>query len=143
MGVDPVFSFLAELFGKSREVRELDRLLRERGVNPHAVNDATKFTICKWIREILLGEEAAVEPEARSRLRANLQASSADLLAFCALGEEDFAKANSVELANAQEARVAAATEGANDFDAGIVMLALHAGVAHPEIVEAVEIESD
>ena len=67
----------------------------------------------------------------------------AELLAFCALGRDDFADANSAELAQAQEARIAAATEEASEFDAGIVMLTLHAGVAHPEIAESVEIESD
>lgn len=135
-----MFSFLAELFGKSRDVRDLERLLLQLGVNPYAVNDATKFTVCKWIREALLREEA--EPEARLRLQTKLRASAAELLAFCALGKEDFTQANSAALAQVQEERLEAAAEDGDAFDAGIVMLTLHAGVAHPEIAETFEIET-
>lgn len=135
-----MFSFLAELFGKSRDVRDLERLLRQLGVNPYAVNDATKFTVCKWIREALLQEEAGTD--ARLRLQAQLRQSSAELLAYCALGSQDFAEANSATLAEAQEDRLEAAAEGRDAFDAGIVMLTLHAGVAHPEIAETFEIET-
>lgn len=135
-----MFSFLAELFGKSRDVRDLERLLRQLGVNPYAVNDATKFTVSKWIREALLQEEA--DPEAKLRLQAQLRSSSAELLAYCALGKEDFAEANGAALAEVQEARLESAAEGGDAFDAGIVMLTLHAGVAHPEISETFEIET-
>ncbi|WP_282607660.1 hypothetical protein [Pelagibius sp. Alg239-R121] len=138
-----MFSFFAEMFGKSREVRSLERHLSQRGVNPRAVNDATKFTINKWIRETMVTVEASNDPEERNRQRADLQISAADLLAFCVLGNEDFIEANSAELARSQYSRITAATEGSNDFDAGIVMLTIHAGIAHPEIAESVEIESE
>lgn len=137
-----MFSFLAELFGKSREVRELDRCLQQKGINPRAVNDATKFTICKWIRELLADRDAAAGPEAAARQRADLQTDAAELLAYCILGRGDFTEANSAGSAEAQEARILAATEGANDFDAGIIMLTLHANIADPDIAARVEIES-
>lgn len=135
-----MFSFFAELFGKSREVRELDRNLHQMGLNSHAVNDATKFTICKWIRESLPAQEST---EAKDSQRADLQRAAAELLAYCVLGRSDFAEANSEDLAEAQEARIAGATEGANDFDAGIIMLSLHANIADPDIAARVEIESE
>ncbi len=134
-----MFAFVAELFGKSREVRDLDRCLHQMGLNSHAVNDATKFTICKWIREIVPAQQAV---EAKDRQRADLQRAAAELLAYCVLGRDDFADANSPDLAQAQEARILEATEGQNDFDAGIVMLALHANIADPEIAARVEIDS-
>ncbi len=135
-----MFSFLAELFGKSRDVRELERQLRQLGVNPYAVNDATKFTVCKWVREALLHD--GTTPEEKLRLQSRLRGSAAELLAFCALGREDFEKANSTALAEAQEERLEAAAEGGQAMDAEIIMLTLHAGVAHPEIAEAFEIET-
>ena len=135
-----MFSFVAELFGKSREVRELDRNLHQMGLNSHAVNDATKFTICKWIRELLPDQENG---EAKDGRRAELQRAAAELLTYCVLGRSDFTEANSVDLAEAQEARIAAATEGENDFDAGIIMLTLHANIADPDIAARVEIESE
>ena len=135
-----MFSFVAELFGKSREVRELDRNLHQMGLNSHAVNDATKFTICKWIREILSAQQST---EGKDKQRADLQRAAAELLAYCVLGRSDFAEANSMDLAEVQEARLVAATEGENDFDAGIVMLTLHASIADPDIAARVEIESD
>lgn len=136
-----MFSFVAELFGKSREIRDLDRYLHQKGINPRAVNDATKFTICKWIKEAV-AEDGRAGPEAVNRRRADLQASAAELLAYCVLGSVDFTEMNSVALAEAQETRILSATEGANDFDAGIIMLTLHASIADPEIAARVEIES-
>ncbi len=137
-----MFSFVAELFGKSREVRDLDRYLHQTGINPRAVNDATKFTICKWIREAV-AQNGGAGPETINRQRADLQASAAELLAYCVLGSSDFVEMNSAERAAAQEARILSATEGRNDFDAGIIMLTLHASIADPEIAARVEIESD
>lgn len=137
-----MFSFVAEMFGKSREVRDLDRYLQQKGINPRAVNDATKFTICKWIREVI-AQDGNAGPDAINRRRADLQTSAAELLAYCVLGSSDFTEMNSIALAEAQEARILSATEGANDFDAGIIMLTLHASIADPEIAARVEIESE
>jgi hypothetical protein len=137
-----MFSFLAELFGKHRDVRELERLLHHCGLDPRAVTDAMKFAVCKWVREAVVPENALPASGAQMGWREDLRASAADLLAFCILGSEDFSEANTVMLAERQAARIEAAVKGQCDFDANIVMLTLQAGNAHPEIVESVEMES-
>ena len=138
-----MFSFIAELFGKSRDVRALDRQLHISGINPRAVNDATKFTICKWIQEATAASGQSDGPEAASRRQETLRTEAAELLAYCILGSSDFEEANSAALADRLEQRLAAAIEDESGFDAGIIMLTLHAGIAGPELAARVELEED
>ncbi len=138
-----MFSFIAELFGKSRDVRALDRQLHISGINPRAVNDATKFTICKWIQEAKVPSGQAEAPEVASGRQETLRAEAAEMLAYCILGRSDFEEANSAALADRLDERLADAIEDDSGFDAGIIMLTLHAGIAGPELAARVELEED
>jgi hypothetical protein len=58
------------------------------------------------------------------------------MLVFCMLGPQGFTEANELSLTQATEARLEAALEAGESLDARIVLLALHAGVIHKQLVE-------
>ena len=112
------------IFGRSQELRRLDHALLGVGLNPRLVPEAVKLTTLK-----LLGE-AGARPDLTSC------AAAAKLLGYCVLGAQDFTRCNNPSLTEAVELRLEAALEAGDNLDARIVLLALHAGVIQPSVVE-------
>ena len=119
------------LFGRSREVQRLDVALRTAGLHPALMPDAVKITLLKLLKDERGGE--APGPEAC--------AYAAELLSYCMLGSAHFDEANDPGRAGAVEARMETALEAGESLDARLILLALHAGVVAPRVIERYELQ--
>jgi len=117
------------IFGRSRELERFDQAVRNVGLHPNLVPDAVKLTTVK----LLAGSKA--EPRAYH--------AAAEMLAYCMLGPDIFTGDNGAELTAAVEARLEAAIEAGDSLDARLVLLALHAGVIQPRVVERYRLAAD
>ncbi len=122
-----MFGFLG-IFGRSRELRQLDQAVRAVGLHPRLVPDAVQLTTVKLLAEAATGQRA--------------YDAAAEMLAYCMLGPEVFAGDNGADLTAAVETRLEAALEAGDSLDARLVLLVLHAGVIQPRVVERYEIEA-
>ncbi len=118
---------LFNMFGRSRELRALDQALREAGVHPQAAPEAVKLATIRLLKE----RSGAVAYE-----------DAAQLLAYCMLGREQFIDANGDRAAGDVEARLETAASEGEGRDAKLILLALHAGVAVPEVAELFDVET-
>ena len=114
------------LFGRGAELERLDLALRAAGLHPRAVPDAVKLTTVKLLKEAGGGSA----PDQRSC------GAAAVLLAYCILGPQAFAAANGGAQTEAMDMRLAAACETGHGVDASLVLLTMHAGLIHPNVVE-------
>jgi hypothetical protein len=112
------------IFGRSQELQRLDQALRDCGLHPRLVPEAVKLSALK-----LLKDADGASPGPR------LYAAAGELLGYCVLGAQGFAESNGSSLTEAVEARLAAALETGDSFDARIVLLTLHAGVIQQSVV--------
>jgi hypothetical protein len=64
------------------------------------------------------------------------------MLVFSILGPQGFTEANKLRLTEAIEARVEAALEAGDSLDARLVLLTLHAGVIHTQVVAQYRLEA-
>ncbi len=69
-------------------------------------------------------------------------AAAAELLGYCVLGAQGFTEPNGPGLTESVEARLVAALEAGDSLDARVVLLALHAGVIQPGVVERYGLEA-
>ena len=127
----PAMLGLFGMFGRSQELQSLDQALRDGGLHPRLVPDAVKLTTLK-----LLKEAAGANPGPRQ------YAAVAELLGYCVLGAQDFTDNNGTGLTRSVESRLEAALEAGDSFDARVVLLALHAGVIQPSVVERYGLEA-
>jgi len=114
------------IFGRSQEIQRLDDAFRAVGLHPRAVSDAVKLATLKQLKDASGGAAPDIASSARA----------AELLGYCMLGLEKFSGSNDPELTAAVEARLLTAIESGYGLDARLVLLTLHAGVAHPGLVE-------
>jgi hypothetical protein len=114
------------LFGRAAELERLDLALRAAGLHPRAVPDAVKLTTAKLLKEAGGG----AVPDQRAC------AAAAALLGYCVLGPQAFTAANGAAQTEAVEMRLAAACESGRGTDARLVLLTMHAGLIHPNVVE-------
>jgi hypothetical protein len=120
------------IFGRSHELREFDKALRSVDLHPNLVPEAVKLTAVKLLKEQARGRE--LEPQ--------IYRSAAEILGYCMVGAEAFAGANAPELAVQVEKRIERALESGTDIDAKLVLLALHAKVIQPSVVDFFQLES-
>ena len=125
-----MFAGIFSMFGRSRELQQFDRELRDAGLHPALVPEPVKLTALMLLREIGPVNEAA---SARASL----------LLAYCILGRSDFDAVNDTTLVNAVEARIAVALGTKDGLDARLVLLAMHSGVIDPSVVEHFGLKSE
>ena len=118
------------MFGRSRELQQFDRELRDAGLHPALVPEPVKLTALKLLKEIGPVTEAA-------------SAHASLLLAYCILGRSDFGAVNDATLINAVEARVVVAFDTEDGLDARLVLLALHSGVIDPSVIEHFGLEAE
>jgi hypothetical protein len=127
------FGFLGR-FGRSEDLRRLDLALRSADLHPSLVPEGVKLALANLLKDHLGDEpqESAYAP-------------AAALLAYCALGGGAFAHANGDEAVDHVMRRVDQALERSESLDAGIVLLAFHARLIQPEVVErhGISVETD
>ena len=117
-------------FGRARELRQLDQALRAFDVHDAMVPDAVELTAIRLMKDARGG---APQPEDYE--------TTAELLAYCMIGAEGFAGANSEAQALAVEARIERALEAGDTLDARLILLTLHAGIIQPSVVALFELE--
>jgi hypothetical protein len=120
------------IFGRSHELREFDKALRSVDLHPNLVPEAIKLTAVKLLKEKAGGRE--LEPQ--------IYRSAAEIIAYCMLGADSFGAANAPELAAQVERRIEHALESGTSIDAQLVLLALHAKVIQPSVVDFFQLES-
>jgi hypothetical protein len=120
------------IFGRSKELREFDKALRSVDLHPNLVPEAVKLTAVSLIKE----EGGGIKPETQSYRAA------AEIVAYCMVGAESFGAANETPLAQEVERRIEAALASGTSLDAQLVLLALHAKVIQPSVVEFFQLES-
>lgn len=113
-------------FGRSTDLRLLDAALRALDLHPALVPEGVKLAIVNMMKDAWPGQEP---PEAAF-------APVAALFAYCLVGPGIFGNTNGDELLNAAEARVEAALDAGEGIDADLILLALHARLASPEVIE-------
>jgi hypothetical protein len=112
------------IFGRSHDLKFLDKALREVGLHPRLVPEAVKLTTLKLLGEVGAGRDPASYTAA------------AELLGYCILGAPEFAQCNNSGVTESVEQRLAAAVEAGDTLDARVVLLTLHAGIIQPSVVE-------
>ncbi len=120
------------IFGRSEDLRALDRALRSVDVHPNLVPEAVKLTIVRLIADDAVGDEPP--PQAYR--------AAAEIVGYCMIGPAGFANSNSDDLALQVERRIEAAVAAGEGVDADLVLLTLHAKVIQPSVVEQFQIES-
>jgi len=121
---------LFSLFGKSAAMNALDDALRASGVHPLLVPEAVKITVIR-----LLKREASAAPQEARFVEA------ATLLAYCILGRDPFVESNGARAADRADERLEAAIVAGDSLDAGLILLALHAGLIAPDIADRIDVE--
>jgi hypothetical protein len=112
-------------------MQNFDAALRAAGVHPRTISDAVKITTLKQLKEANGG--------ARPGSRALDDA--ADLLAFCVLGPQAYVKKHDPDRLAAVEQRLNAAIDNGRGLDARLIMLTLHAGLTHRELIERYDLD--
>ena len=120
------------VFGRSAELRALDKALRSVDLHPNVVPEAVKLAAVGLLREHAPDGELAP-----SSYRA-----AAEIVAYCMIGRDAFAHANDETLAAQVERRIEAALEPGTSLDAKLVLLTLHARVIQASVVEDFGLES-
>ncbi len=118
------FGFLNR-FGRSEDLRRLDLALRSADLHPSVVPEGVKLALVNLLKDHF-GDDP---PE-------SAYAPAAALLAYCALGGAAFSNANGEEACDHAMRRVDQALERPESLDAGIVLLAFHARLIQPEVVQ-------
>jgi hypothetical protein len=120
------------LFGRSGDLRSLDAALRAADLHPALVPEGVKLTIVNLMKDRWPDEPP---PHAYPPV--------AELFAYCVAGPDPFERANGEDRRVDAERRIETALDAPDSFDAGIVLLALHAKLISPEVVERFGLESD
>lgn len=120
------------IFGRSSDLRQLDRALRSVDLHPRLVPEAVKLTLVKLLKEHALGAEPAPQS----------YRAAAEIVAYCMIGADGLAAANDPQLARQVEARIEKALESGDNLDAQLVLLTLHAKVIQPSVVQMFKLES-
>jgi hypothetical protein len=118
--------------GRSEDLKALDEALRVRDLHPRLMPDAVKLAAVNLLKDHAIGEEPA--PQAYP--------AAAEILAYCMLGPDLFERANGPDALERAERRIEAALAQDEGLDARLVLLAMHAGVIQPAVVERFGLES-
>ncbi|MFN4272205.1 MAG: hypothetical protein ACK4F5_05290 [Aliihoeflea sp.] len=118
------FGFMG-MFGRSHDLRQLDKALRTADLHPMLVPDGVKLAAVNLMKDVEGGEP----PD-------HAYPYVADLMAFCALGANGFAGANGIDRLEAVEQRLSSALDAGSGLDAELVLLMLHASLLHPGLID-------
>jgi hypothetical protein len=115
------------VFGRSEDLRQLDRAFRSVDLHPRLVPESVKLTVVNLLKDHAIGAEPA--PQAYR--------AAAEIVGYCIIGAEAFAAVNDSQLAHQVEGRIEKALESGASLDAQFVLLTLHAKVIQPSVVDA------
>ena len=127
----PAIGFLGR-FGRSSDLRQFDQALRSLDLHPNLVPEAVKITVVNLVKGVE-GNSAA----------SHHYGAAAEIIAYCMTGAETFAAGNGDALLRRVEGRVEAAIDSGDSLDARLILLALHAGVIQPSVVDRFGLVSD
>ena len=114
------------MFGRSEDLRQLDRALRAVDLHPALVPEGVKLTIVNLMKDRWPSQEP---PE-------NAYPPVAELFGYCVAGPDDFARINGAASLASVEQRIEAALDREDSFDAQLVLLALHSKLLNAQVVE-------
>lgn len=114
------------LFGRSEDLRLLDKSLHAVDLHPAVVPEGVKLTIVNMMKDAWPGSE----PPDHAFLPV------AGLFAYCVMGQDAFLSANGPERLADVEARMENSLNGDETLDAGLVLLALHSRLINSDIIE-------
>lgn len=120
------------VFGRSADLRQLDESFRALDVHPKTVPEPVKLAMARFVKEASGGEPP---PEAYRR--------AAELVGYCVIGANPFAGANGEDLTEDVERRMEQALMSGTSVDAQLVLLALHAKIVQPSVVDAFDLQSE
>jgi hypothetical protein len=121
------------LFGRSPSLRTFDGHLRKLDLHPKLVPEAVKLATLR----ILMAETNGEDPSDEASREA------AELLAYCMVGASPFSAANGHFLTSAIEKRIDEALGNDTSADSKLILLALHANVIQPSVVEHFSLEAE
>ncbi len=121
------------LFGRSPSLRTFDGHLRKLDLHPKLVPEAVKLATLR----ILMAETNGADPSDEASREA------AELLAYCMVGASPFSAANGHFLTSAIEKRIDEALDNDTSADSKLILLALHANVIQPSVVEHFSLEAE
>jgi len=125
------FGFLGR-FGRSEDLRSLDAALRAVDLHPALVPEGVKLAIVNLMKD----HDPQGEPPPHA------YPFVASFFAFCLIGPENFAGANSEEAAETELARLESAISSGEGLDAELVLLAIHAGLINPALREEYDLSA-
>jgi hypothetical protein len=120
------------MFGRSGDLRQLDQALRAVDLHPALVPEGVKLTIVN-----LMKDHWPDEPPPRA------YPPVAELFGYCIAGAEAFEGINGHPMLLATERRIETALDADESLDAQIVLLALHAKLINPEVVDRYGLSAD
>src|SRR5690606_14299841 len=120
-------------FGRSEDLRRLDHALRAVDLHPALVPEGVKLTIVNLMKDRWPRQEPPAEA----------YPPVAELFGCCVLGSEAFGRVNGPAATAAAEQRLQAALEDDTGLDAQLVLLALHARLIHPDMVDRYGFSAD
>lgn len=118
------------MFGRSSDLCQLDAALRGVDLHPALVPEGVKMTIVNLMKDHGIDEM----PEAYPAV--------AEMFGYCVMGANAFETVHGGERLEAIEARVEKALEAGEGMDAQLLLLAVHAKLIQPELVERYGIEA-
>lgn len=119
------------VFGRSPVLREFDLALRSVDLHPKLVPEAIKLTAVTMLMKETHRDDPGV-----AAMR-----SAAEIIAYCMVGADGFAGSNTVRLMDDVEQRIDDALGSGTSLDAKLVLLALHARVIQPSVVDHFKLE--
>lgn len=114
------------MFGRSGDLRQLDKALRSADLHPALVPEGVKLTLVNLMKDRWPEEPP---PQAYSDV--------APLLSYCIAGPDIFERANGLQARLDAERRIEAALETGDSLDAQLVLMTLHAKLINADVVEA------
>jgi hypothetical protein len=120
------------IFGRSADLRAFDQALRSVDLHPALVPEAVKLTAVNLLKDHAVGPEPAPQS----------YRAAAELVGYCMIGAEGFARANDPLLLEQVERRIDAAMDSGEGLDAQLVLLTLHAKVIQPSVIRAFGLET-
>jgi len=119
------------IFGRSEDMRRLDEALRRSGIHPGSVPEGVKLAT------VSLMAKNGTEPPAEA------YPSVGDLMAFCMVGREEFARHNGEARLESAIKRLELALEAGEGQDAELILLMFHAKLLDRDLIDRYEISAE
>ncbi|WP_099864659.1 hypothetical protein [Pararhizobium haloflavum] len=121
------------MFGRSSDLRQLDSALRAVDVHPALVPEGAKLAVVNLMKDEAGGRMPP--PQAFAPV--------AELLGYCMLGREAFARAHGEARRLAVETRVESALDEPAHRDAPYLLLMIHSKLIQPSVVDDFDLRAE